>query len=182
MTNQTKNTFAIIEPPAKTSAFFLKMLLIGICSTIGFAAIALLEIKPLLQGPQRTDVIIGTIITVGFFVLVDLLLLYYYLSYLSYFTSFLEIDSQGVRRVKNSKIKEQYAWKEIAAFYINTEHEPIDNDWIIITDSFLNAPTKRLFHIRGYFGVKWSKHIIFQLSYTSEKASLLKQYAEERPV
>ena len=73
MTNQQMSTHAIVEPPAKTSSFFLKMFLLGICSTIGFTAIALLEIRPLLQGPDRTDIIIVTIITIGFFVLVDLL-------------------------------------------------------------------------------------------------------------
>lgn len=182
MTNQQMSTHAIVEPPAKTSSFFLKMFLLGICSTIGFTAIALLEIRPLLQGPDRTDIIIVTIITIGFFVLVDLLVLYYYLSYICYFASSIEIDSHGIRRVKNGIVKEQYAWTDVAGFYINAEHTPTDNDWILITDTFLNAPTKRLFHIRGYFGVKLSKHIIFQLSYTSEKASLLKQFAEERPV
>ena len=170
--------FPMVEPPHRTAKFAAKLFLCSVLSTAVLLAFVIFEIKSFPAGTDLSDVIAGAYISVGFFVLVDFLALYFYLSYVFYFASELVLSAEGIRRVRNGAVKEQFSWQEIAAICINPQHRPLESDWIMVMGKLPKKRSKRLFQLRGYYGIKWSKCILMQFSHTAEKEAAIRAFFE----
>ena len=170
-------SFPIVEPSHKIPRLLSKLVWIGPCSTLLLALVGFLEIRTIPSEVDLHDVYIGAAICLGFFVLVDLLILYYFLSYKLYFSSDIVLDENGLRRLRHGLEKEQYFWSEISAVYLRADHSRPESDWMVVTKAPLRKPSRLLFEAPGYFRVKWSRNLLLYLSYSSEKETAFAAHA-----
>lgn len=171
----------MIEPPCKTAKDYFHYLCAGFFTTSMFALIAL----PVITQLKKEDpdyILLSTVLWAGllFFLLGEIGILYIYLTHVFYYSSDIQIDTNGLQRVYKGKIKEEIKWNVIDAYYVNFRHTPAESDWIVVTNSKLKKPTNRLFKVRGFFGIKLNPHILIQFSYTPQKEAALSQYADKR--
>ncbi len=179
MENDEKE-FPMITVPTKVKRFCLCLFFVCLFLTLASIGIVIIIIKSFPNNTDITDVLWGSVIFIGFFIFLDLILLYFLFSYIIYYSSTVRIDNFGIKRVRDGIIKEQYAWKEIAAFYINSSPTHLGENWVILTTKLLDKPSKKMFRIRGYLGISLSSQIIMQLEYSNSIELELEHFVLKR--
>ena len=180
MSEESSQVFPMIEPPMRPARFYLLLFLSGCCIPLLMFAYLLLELPSFPAGADLSDLYWGSSLCIGFFVLLDLLVLYYYLSFRIYYASSVVMDRDGIQRVKNGIVKESYRWEELAAFYVNSKHTPANADWIILTSKPLAKPSRSMFRLRGCLNVKSKSGRVMQFSFSPQKEELLERYIQKR--
>lgn len=179
MENDEKE-FPMITVPTKVKRFYLCLFFVCLFLTLASIGIVIIIIKSFPNNTDITDVLWGSVIFTGFFIFLDSILLYFLFSYITYYSSTVKIDNFGIKRVRDGIIKEQYAWNEIAAFYINSSPTHLGENWVILTTKRLDKPAKKMFRIRGYWGIRLSSQIIMQLEYSNSIELELEQFVVKR--
>ena len=174
-------TFRMIEPPCKTAKEYFRFVCIGFFTIIMYAVMIFPVICQVeADDPDRVPLTLIAWVGIVFFVLAELGMVYIYVTHVFYYSSDIQIDSTGLQRMDKGEIKERILWSEVAKIYMRKNGNNSQENLIIVTKIPLAKPTKKLFKLRGYFGIRYSKNILLCMSYSKEKEEVLRVFAESK--